>query len=81
LCVIDIGMPEMLGTEVARRICLAHPDAKVLYLTGQSDRLFDEKGALWGDEVFLDKPADMAALLEAVSLLLFGHTHGPSRSA
>ena len=45
---------------------------------GYSDRLFKEKITLWEHEAFVDKkPVSVTGLLEAVSLLLFGHTHGP----
>jgi hypothetical protein len=53
---------------------LADPTLKVLYLTGYSDELFRERSTLWSDEAFLDKPQGVDALLEAVSLLLFGNT-------
>jgi FixJ family two-component response regulator len=49
----------------------------VLYLTGFSDELFKQKAVLRGDEAFVDKPVSIQGLLEAVSLLLFGHLHGP----
>jgi hypothetical protein len=42
--------------------------------------LFKEKVTLWEDEAFVDKPATITGLLEAVSLLLFGHTRGPQAS-
>jgi two-component system cell cycle sensor histidine kinase/response regulator CckA len=77
LFILDLAMPAILGTELAGLIRAAHPQAKVLYLTGYSDRLFDEKRTLWSDEAFLEKSAEIAALLEDVSLLLFGHTHRP----
>ena len=41
------------------------------------DRLFKEKTSLWEHEAFVDKPVSVTGLLEAVSLLFFGHTHGP----
>ena len=49
----------------------------MLYLTGFSDRLFKEKVTLWADEAFLDKPCSVKGLLQAVSLLLFGHFDVP----
>jgi hypothetical protein len=45
----------------------------VLYITGDSDRLFQDKGTLWEGEAFVDKPCSAAVLAEAVSLLLVGH--------
>lgn len=73
LLLTDVRMPDMTGDEVARRIRLRQPEVKVLYLTGYSDQLFKEKGALWEGEAFLDKPSTVVGLLEAVSLLLYGH--------
>jgi two-component system cell cycle sensor histidine kinase/response regulator CckA len=73
LCVIDLLMPLMNGDEVARLLRRAYPDIKVLYFTGYSDRLLDQTPMLAANEAFLDKPAGVAGLLEAVSLLLFGH--------
>jgi CheY-like chemotaxis protein len=75
--VIDVLMPQMYGDELARQLRQMHPDVKVLYFTGYSDHLFKEKLTLLADEAFLDKPVTSPALLEAVSLLLFGHTNGP----
>src|SRR5581483_4214382 len=67
----DLVMPQMTGDEVVRRLRAQWPDLKVLYLTGHSDRLFDERSALWADEAFLDKPCSVKALLQALSLLVF----------
>jgi two-component system, cell cycle sensor histidine kinase and response regulator CckA len=75
LLVTDLRMPQMMGDELARQLRLAYPTLKVLYLTGYSDELFRERNTLWSDEAFLDKPQGVDALLEAVSLLLFGNTH------
>jgi len=72
LLVTDLRMPQMMGDELARRMRLRDPAIKVLYLTGFSDQLFKERATLWQDEAFLDKPQGVDALLEAVSLLLFG---------
>jgi two-component system cell cycle sensor histidine kinase/response regulator CckA len=67
--VVDKMMPEMNGHEVARRLRHDFPRLKVLYFTGFTDRLFDEKGTLWEDEAFVEKPCSVKGLLEAVSLL------------
>ena len=75
--VTDVMMPQMTGDELARRLRVSVPAIKVLYLTGFSDRLFKEKVTLWADEAFLDKPCSVKGLLQAVSLLLFGHFELP----
>ena len=77
ILVTDVMMPQMTGDELARRIRVATPGIKVLYLTGFSDRLFKEKVTLWADEAFLDKPCSVTGLLQAVSLLLFGRFELP----
>ncbi len=79
--VTDVMMPGMLGDELARRLRQNEPELKVLYLTGYSDRLFKEKITLWEDEAFLDKPCSVKGLVQAVSLLLFGHLDRPSMQA
>ena len=69
----DVMMPQMRGDELARRTRQRAPATKILYLTGYSDKLFEEKCPLWEDEAFLNKPCTPEGLLEALSLLLNGH--------
>jgi two-component system, cell cycle sensor histidine kinase and response regulator CckA len=75
--VVDVMMPQMRGDELGRQLRQHDPDVKVLYFTGHADRLFDERKLLWEHEAFIDKPVTVRGLLEAVSLLTFGHIHGP----
>ena len=35
---------------------------------------------LWEGEAFVEKPITPEGLREAVSLILYGHTHGPQQS-
>jgi two-component system cell cycle sensor histidine kinase/response regulator CckA len=77
LFVLDLVMPQMRGDELARQLRQRDLDAKVLYFTGYSDQLFEDRPTLWQNEAFLEKPVTVNELLEAVSLLLFGHTDGP----
>jgi two-component system cell cycle sensor histidine kinase/response regulator CckA len=78
LFVVDVMMPQMRGDELARQLRQRDLGVKVLYFTGYSDNLFASRQPLWQDEAFLEKPAGIDELLEAVSLLLFGHTDGPA---
>jgi two-component system cell cycle sensor histidine kinase/response regulator CckA len=78
LCVIDLMMPTMRGDVLAAMIRRAYPDVKVLYFTGFGDDLFKQKHILWAHEAYLDKPASVTGLQEAVSLLLYGHIRGPN---
>jgi two-component system, cell cycle sensor histidine kinase and response regulator CckA len=71
--VLDMVMPGMNGNELAQKIRLVEPDARILYFTGYADKLFGEKKTLWEHEAFVEKPLTMKGLLEAVSLLLHGN--------
>ena len=79
LFILDVMMPRITGEEVSRRLRLVNPDAKVLYFTGYSDRLFEGRKVLWANESFIEKPVSVQALLEAVSFSLFGDTRGLRR--
>lgn len=72
LLMADLDMPELTGEEMARQLRAKRPDLKVLYVTGNIDRLFTERPVLWEGEAFLEKPFTAEGLLEAVSLQLYG---------
>jgi len=72
LLVTDEMMPRMRGHQLARYMRELYLNIKVLYLSGFRDQLFKEESSLWADEAFLDKPCTPEALLQAVSLVLFG---------
>lgn len=79
LVVADVCMPEMSGPQLVARMRQRGSQAKVLYVTGFADQLFDERDEqLWADEAFLDKPCTVQGLREAVSLLLHGHIDSSS---
>lgn len=71
LLLADLDMPGLGGDEMVSRVRTTRPDLKVLYVTGQIDRLMDTR-PLWEGEAFLDKPFTAAGLTEAVALLLHG---------
>jgi two-component system cell cycle sensor histidine kinase/response regulator CckA len=75
--VVDVVMPQMRGDELGRRLRHQDPDVRVLYFTGYSEQLFEHRQSLWEHEAFIEKPVTIRGLLEAVSLMLFGHTNGP----
>ena len=79
LYVVDMLMPQMRGDELAGHLRERHPDAKVLYFTGHPDLFENASKKLAADEGVVAKPAHLRALLEAVSLLVYGHDRGPRR--
>jgi CheY-like chemotaxis protein len=76
LYLLDLSMPMMTGEELAILIRRYHPQAKLLYITAHSARLFQETALLKDTESFLQKPFGAQDLREAVSLMLFGHLQG-----
>jgi len=76
---IDLMMPSMNGLELGRRLQQSMPDLPVLYLTGFSDALFEERPVLGANEAFVEKPISPALLYEALSLSLYGRLGGMRR--
>jgi CheY-like chemotaxis protein len=72
LLMADLRMPQLGGGEMARRFRAANPDLKVLYVSGYTDELFEDRQMLWDGEAFLDKPFSPRGLVEAANLLLTG---------
>jgi CheY-like chemotaxis protein len=72
LLVTDYAMPDMLGRELADRVRERFPAVKVLYQTGFSDMLFENRVELEDGAAFLEKPFTARGLREAARLVLFG---------
>lgn len=72
LLVTDYAMPQMQGRELADRVRQQFPSVKVLYQTGFSDLLFEDRVELEEGAAFLEKPFTARGLREAARLVLFG---------
>jgi len=72
LLVTDYAMPDMQGREVAEHVRRRIPGVKVLYQTGFSDMLFENRMELEEGAAFLEKPFTARGLREAARLVLFG---------
>jgi CheY-like chemotaxis protein len=72
LLVTDYAMPDMQGRELADRVRERFPAVKVLYQTGFSDMLFENRVELEEGAAFLEKPFTARGLREAARLVLFG---------
>lgn len=72
LLVTDYAMPDMQGRELADRIRERFPSVKVLYQTGFSDMLFENRVELEDGAAFVEKPFTARGLREAARLILFG---------
>jgi CheY-like chemotaxis protein len=74
LFIVDIAMPWMEGLQLTDLLRQTSPNFKVLYLTGHT--LSKDQPTLAANEDLLAKPLTRDGLLEAVSLMLFGHIRG-----
>jgi CheY-like chemotaxis protein len=72
LLVTDYAMPGMQGRELADHVRKVFPGVKVLYQTGFSDMLFENRAELEDGAAFLEKPFTARGLREAARLVLFG---------
>ena len=78
LYVLDVLMPTLRGTALADRIRELDPNARVLYFTAFAQGEFMRTGRTLAPlEAVLQKPVSNKELLDAVSMLLFGHRRGP----
>ena len=72
LLVTDYAMPHMQGRELADQVRQWFPSVKVLYQTGFSDMLFDNRVELEEGAAFIEKPFTARGLREAARMILFG---------
>lgn len=72
LLITDFAMPEMKGHELAARMRTRFPGLRVLYQTGFSDMLFENRTELEDNTAFLEKPFTARGLREAARFILFG---------
>jgi two-component system response regulator HydG len=69
LVLTDLGMPEMSGVEVARRVKVAYPRLPVILLTGWGDTTTLPKADRQSVDRVLGKPVRLADLLRVVAEL------------
>jgi CheY-like chemotaxis protein len=72
LLITDYAMPDMKGHELADRVRARYPAIRVLYQTGFSDMLFENRTELEENSAFLEKPFTARGLREAARFILFG---------
>ncbi|MEA2297807.1 MAG: hypothetical protein QOF77_743 [Solirubrobacteraceae bacterium] len=66
LVVLDLGLPDMDGLEVCRRLRAAHPDLAILILTARGHELDIVAGLDAGADDYLAKPFRLAELLARI---------------
>jgi DNA-binding response OmpR family regulator len=70
LLVLDLGLPNVDGLEICRRVRAAHPRVPILILTAQTDELDVVEGLDAGADDYVPKPFRLAELLARVRALL-----------
>ena len=81
LLLTDMVMPGMGGRDLAKRMLLLHPDAKVLFMSGYSNDLLNQHQSFKPDTELLEKPFTLVALLDKVGKVLHGTAAAKSRAA
>ena len=70
--ILDIHMPGLSGFDVQARLCAAHSDIPVVFITASDDLALDQKVAATRAAKLLRKPFSNDALLAAVEAALRG---------
>jgi two-component system, cell cycle sensor histidine kinase and response regulator CckA len=70
MLVTDVVMPRMGGRELARQILAAHPEIKVLFVSGYSEDAILHRGLLEPGTAFLQKPFTADSLTRKVREVL-----------
>jgi CheY-like chemotaxis protein len=66
VAVVDLGLPEMNGFDIAQRLRDAHADLVLVALTGYADEEFAARARAAGFDEFLTKPAEVRTLDEVI---------------
>lgn len=64
--ILDLAMPGMDGLETLQKIKASHPDAEIIMLTGHASVENSVKAMKIGAEDLLEKPVDIADLLNKI---------------
>lgn len=79
LLLADVVMPGMNGRELAEKLRLVRPEARVLYMSGYRDNvLLEHTGGSLGETPLIRKPFTQYSLTAKISELLEGAGEAPS---
>jgi CheY-like chemotaxis protein len=67
VAVLDIGLPDMDGYELASHLAVLCPDCRLIALSGYGQEKDRERSRSAGFADHLVKPVDIAVLLEAIA--------------
>jgi DNA-binding NarL/FixJ family response regulator len=72
LMLMDVGLPLLNGIEATRQLKQLHPEARVLIVTQQTDRIYVEEAFHAGASGYVLKQAAARELVEAIRAVLHG---------
>jgi FixJ family two-component response regulator len=64
--VLDVGLPDIDGKEVYRKVMRMHPDLPVIFSTGHADRGQLDELSSGGEVFYLLKPFEVDLLIETI---------------
>ena len=75
LVLLDIALPLLNGIEVARQVRHASPQARILFVTMHTDRIYVEEAFRAGASGYVLKQAAATELVEAIKTVLRGRNY------
>lgn len=75
--ILDIGLPDLDGMEVIKRLKLIDPPPRIMALTGQPADLYVRRCMDAGISAFVNKDEDLDALVFALKALVKGYSTFP----
>lgn len=78
--IVDIGLPELDGMEVNKRLQLLDPPPKIMALTGQPADLYVRRCLDAGIGAFVNKNEDIESVVFALKALIKGYSTFPQMS-
>ncbi len=73
LVVLDVGLPDMSGIELARQVRANHPSIRIVALSGYTDRLFVDQMLKAGAKGYVAKSAGADDFVRAIRAVMDGN--------
>lgn len=70
LLLTDLIMPKMNGAELSRHICIMRPSIRVLFMSGHTADVLDQKDINTNEFSFIQKPFDLDSLHRKIQFIL-----------
>jgi two-component system response regulator EvgA len=77
LAILDLDIPRINGLDVIPRLKLAHPDIRVLVLSGQDPSTFAPRAMRAGAQGFVGKSQEMKEIMRGVEAVMAAYTVFP----